>query len=455
MSSGSIYGLFVGVNRYESEDIRPLAFASADVLAVRDKLVEKFRLELEKAVILADGIPAGKAPTRREILRAMNRFTGAPMGPDDAFFLVFAGHGFVCSGKTFLAAADSEIGSEALLRETAVSLDSIRDFLAEIKAGQHVVILDACRDSPVKGTRSVGGDSMSGDMTRDIGTVIRPASSAQPGITRAKAILCSCWEGQVAYEYPQGGHGWFCHNLLAELDAAASQTVSLADLHGRVKQRMKESAWRLLPSAKDQSPHLLIEGDVPVLYPSLTRVGATAPAMADRGDVVKPASASDALRATAHEPASAGVTKDTPTSAAVVAHKRDADLASLEADLLAGRVGPVLRALRQRASTSPDAEILELVALLARQPVRMLHHKDADEIARRLNSHKGTEREALAAACLRLLKEKYYLPLARRFPIPDMRWDASVPRPPLGSRSLALARVIPELADMMKAEPST
>jgi len=28
----NIYGLFIGVNRYESEDIRPLAFASADVL---------------------------------------------------------------------------------------------------------------------------------------------------------------------------------------------------------------------------------------------------------------------------------------------------------------------------------------------------------------------------------------------------------------------------------------
>ena len=37
--SSNIYGLFIGVNRYESEDIRPLAFASADVLAVRDKLV--------------------------------------------------------------------------------------------------------------------------------------------------------------------------------------------------------------------------------------------------------------------------------------------------------------------------------------------------------------------------------------------------------------------------------
>jgi serine/threonine-protein kinase len=265
MSSGNIYGMFVGVNRYESEDIRPLAFASADVLAVRDKLAEKFCLDTEKTIILADGVPGGKAPTRREILRAMNRFAGAPMGPEDAFFLVFAGHGFVCAGKTFLATADSEIGSEALLRETAVSLDSIRDFLAEIKAGQHVVILDACRDAPVKGTRSVGGTAVSADMTRDIGAVIRSEQNNQTGITRAKAILCSCWEGQVAYEYPQGGHGWFCHNLLVELDVAGSPTISLADLHSRVKQRMKESAWRLLPSAKDQLPHLLIEGDVPIL----------------------------------------------------------------------------------------------------------------------------------------------------------------------------------------------
>lgn len=265
MESTKCYGLFVGVNRYESEDIRPLAFASADVLAVRAKLAERCGLVYEDTVVLADDVEDGLVPTRRQILRAMNRFAGAPMGEGDTFLLVFAGHGFVTAGKTYLASSDSEIASEALLRETAISLESIGAFMAQIPAGQHVLILDACRDAPVKGTRSAGSGAMSGEMTRDIGTVMKAATSVSPEGTHAKAVLCSCWEGQVAHEYAQGGHGWFCYNFLAELDAAPSRELSLAELHGRIKNRMRETAWRLLPAAKDQFPHLLIEGDVPVL----------------------------------------------------------------------------------------------------------------------------------------------------------------------------------------------
>jgi len=267
----NLYGLFIGVNRYESEDIRPLAFASADVLAVRDTLAERFGLIYENTVVLADGVQDALKPTRREILRAMDRFSAAPMQPSDLFMFVFAGHGFSYAGRTFLAACDSETASEALLRETAVSLETVRDFLGQIPAGQQVLILDACRDAPVKGTRSLGSEAMSREMTRDIGAVIRASSPSAPKNHRASAILCSCWEGQVAHEYVQSGHGWFCHNLLEELGQACDPQLSLSDLHARIKDRMQKSAWRLLPAASDQAPHLLIDGDIPSirLSPSL------------------------------------------------------------------------------------------------------------------------------------------------------------------------------------------
>lgn len=263
--SGKMYALFVGINHYESEDIHPLSFASADALIVRDRLIDRFGLRGENAVVIADGFNAGPAPTRREILRALDRFAGAPIDEADTFVLMFAGHGFSCSGKMYLATRDSEIASDALLRETAVALDSIREFLAKIPAGQHIILLDACRDTPIKGTRGTSGQAMSERMTRDIGTIIRPVASEPVAGGRAKAILCSCWEGQVAHEYADAGHGWFCHNLLAELDITSDQTLSLADLHTRVKERMQESAWRLLPASRDQTPHLLVEGDIPVL----------------------------------------------------------------------------------------------------------------------------------------------------------------------------------------------
>jgi hypothetical protein len=399
MSSGSIYGLFVGIDGYESEDISPLAFASADVLAIRDKLADKFSLDPEKAVILADGNPAGTLPTRREILRTMNRFTGAPMGPEDTFFLVFAGHGFVCSGKTFLAAADSEIGSEALLRETAVSLDSVREFMDAINAGQHIVILDACRNSPVKGTRSVGGSSMSGAMTRDIGAVIRPAPDGAQGITRTRAVMSSCWEGQVAHEYAPGGHGWFCHNLLAELDATRGDELSLSDLHRRVKERMRQSAWQLLPSASGQVPHLLVEGDVPTLTLRAGHLIAQ--------------DASEGLRPPPQREVSAGVRPgvvvQSPTATALNAAPQVPGTLRKRTDQAIGLMEcgdyessrSILEALVAADSTDGAVRVALSIALLGGRSPAALSTKEVTRLAQLLNGVDGRSPDFASACAMR------------------------------------------------------
>lgn len=259
---GNLYGLFIGINRYESEGINPLSFAAVDVLAIKERFVKRFNLREQNAVVLVDD--GRVAPTRREILRAISRLSAAPMTQADTFVLVFAGHGFAFSGKTYLAATDSEVESEKLLRETAIPLESVRDFLADIAAGQQILILDACRNAPFKNRRSVGGNAMSEEMTRDMAAVIKMPVGRPLGY-RVSGILCSCWEGQVAHEYKDGRHGWFCHNLLAEIDSMEGEGISLAELHSRTKKRMAETAWQLLSAAKDQTPYLLFEGDVPVL----------------------------------------------------------------------------------------------------------------------------------------------------------------------------------------------
>jgi len=404
----NIYGLFIGVNRYESEDIRPLAFASADVLAVRDKLAERFGLRYENTVVLADDVKDGFTPTRRQILRAMNRFSAAPMQNTDLFMFVFAGHGFSCAGRTFLAACDSEIASEALLRETAVSLETIRDFLGQIPAGQQVLILDACRDAPVKGTRSVGSQTMSGDMTRDIGAVIRPTRDSGMKNRRASAILCSCWEGQVAHEYAQSSHGWFCHNLLEELDNTTERELSMSDLHRKVKERMRESAWRLLPAAKDQAPHLLIDGDIPTLR--LT-TGIAAP---EHSGVPTDVQAPPVNSLESHTPHSGMVS---PTNA-VARHEASVDHAhhDLEEQLLAGHARAVLQSLKARSCLSPRAQILRCIAALMTRPMRKLRNTQANELVGQLTELVNTPERSLAGVLLTALSEHYYRPLRRRIP---------------------------------------
>lgn len=419
----SSYGLFIGINRYDSVDIPPLDFASADVQAIRQRLMERFGLEHDRAMIIGDDVPDSSRPTRIQILKAMDRFAAAPMGPEDTFFLVFAGHGFACSGKTYLAAADSEIGSEALLRETAVSLNSVSDFLANTKAGQHVVVLDACRNSPAGGTRSLGDRSMSKGMTRDVGAVIQPATVTESGITGAKAILCSCWEGQVAYEFPESGHGWFCHNLIAELDAISEPTLSLADLHTSVKTRMQQDAWRLLPRARDQTPHLVIDGDIPVL--------------GGRAENASPQPASAPVK-------SEFVTPPAPPPAPV--HDEETEVEEL---LLAGRARAALAALKSRSNLSPRAEVLRCIAILMTNPMRKLRNSDANQLVRQLAELSRTAERPLANALLKGFLENYYRPLRRRPPTTLQTDISNQDLAAMDQRSRQLVELVPEIQDVL------
>jgi hypothetical protein len=64
----------------------------------------------------------------------------------------------------------------------------------------------------------------------------------------------------VSYEYPQGHHGWFCHNLLECLRQHPGDEIGVTDLAKAVGARMRANAWRELPEAVGQEPHVVTEG---------------------------------------------------------------------------------------------------------------------------------------------------------------------------------------------------
>ncbi len=447
----NIYGLFVGVNCYESEDIRPLDFASADVLAVRDTLAKRYGLAYENTVVLADDVENGCAPTRRQILRAMNRFAAAPMKSTDLFLFVFAGHGFSCMGKTFLAACDSEVASEALLRETALSLETVRDFLGQLLAGQQVLILDACREASAKGTRSIGAQAMSGNMTRDIGAVIRPTLEPDMKSLRAKAILCSCWEGQVAHEYMDAGHGWFCHNLLAELDSTADNAVSMADLHTRIKERMREDAWRLLPVASKQVPHLVVEGDVPVLHthaPGVVRIQDDEPRTGSY-----PTSNVDVLHSGTSQPVP---TLDSAEKAFDASRSGNSQSTAedIESYLLSGRPLAAIQTLQASNVVSPRIQVLHCLATLMTKPMRELRNSEASNLVSQLVELMTSTEKPLATVLLATLSKHYYRPLRRRFPSTITIVPGDIDVDSMDKRSRQLIALIPETLEILSNKRS-
>jgi len=258
----SLYALLIGINDYERESVRNLRFAVADVLALRHVLTTRMGLDARNCMVLShpanDG---GASPRRAEVLRALARFSTAPMRPEDTFLLYFAGHGFAADNTSYLLTFDSNPETPELLEDTAIPLERVRQYTRRIQAGQQLLILDACRNEPTTLARGGASACLDQAMARDIVTLAREdRPGTGPRMLEARAILSACWEGQVSYEYAAGGQSWFCYNLLKSIQDYEEEEINVADLTERMRARMRETAWRYLPEAASQEPHVVIEG---------------------------------------------------------------------------------------------------------------------------------------------------------------------------------------------------
>jgi uncharacterized caspase-like protein len=215
-TAGEVYALLIGINDYECEAVRKLQFAVADVLAFREFLRERMGVKPKNCSILScPDAGSGVVPRRNNLLRELGKFSKAPMGSDDTFVLYFAGHGFARDGTSYLLAVDSDPGSSILLKQTAISLEIVHELLSEVRAGQQLLILDACRNEPLAHARGATSSCMDAVMARDIAAMARERVDDNPQeacALRARAILSACNEGQASYEYPKGRQGWFSHN---------------------------------------------------------------------------------------------------------------------------------------------------------------------------------------------------------------------------------------------------
>lgn len=288
--SPSLYAFLIGINDYDSESLRRLDFAVADVLEFGGFLHERARLPDERCVKLTSSVGrADSRPTRSRLLAAFDRFAQTNMSAADTFILYFAGHAFAVEGETFLMACDSEPGSKDLLTASAVSLRALEPFLRRIRAGQQLLILDACRNEPRGQARGSADAKWDAAMTRDIQALAAPVSSPQasPGSSRhGRAILSACWEGSVAFEFPAKRHSWFCHHVLETLRQIPQGSVEFSPQWvEQLGRRMRKSAPLLLPEATAQQPHLILAGS-PIRLEFAPRPGPVIPTGPDPAQVV-------------------------------------------------------------------------------------------------------------------------------------------------------------------------
>jgi len=94
--------------------------------------------------------------TYRGMVKAIDTFSNSITGGDEVV-VFYAGHGVQIRSGSYLLPTDIDADNENQIEKTAYSLNELTEKLSEAKASFSLIIIDACRDNPLKSKgRSVG-----------------------------------------------------------------------------------------------------------------------------------------------------------------------------------------------------------------------------------------------------------------------------------------------------------
>jgi hypothetical protein len=91
---------------------------------------------------------------KRTMLEAIRTFRQQVRSGDVALFY-YAGHGVQVDGENYLIPVGAHIDTPADIEHEAISVQRILNSLIEVQANPSLIILDACRDNPYRGLRSL------------------------------------------------------------------------------------------------------------------------------------------------------------------------------------------------------------------------------------------------------------------------------------------------------------
>lgn len=139
--------------------------------------------------------------SRRSMEAAIYSFAQGLNYRDTAIFY-YAGHGLQVNGENYLVPTDFRVGGPAEVKYQGYSLSSLLNELTTHGATTEIVILDACRNNPFRGTRSVQ-EGWAG-ITTSAGTLLVFGTSP----------------GSTASDDPDSSHGLFTQELLKYLTSS-------------------------------------------------------------------------------------------------------------------------------------------------------------------------------------------------------------------------------------------
>ena len=220
--------VFVGVNSFEDDSIRPLKFAVNDAIAQAQYFILELKLiapanaqlllagqptrefQDRLAALVQAGVVTNTASKSR-ILRAIFAARVKPKNAEDLVLVSFSSHGFEDpqSGIPYVIPEDGLLTS---LSETAVSLINIESELDKSIAQKRLLLIDACRENTRTDGKNIGAN---GQMTKRFTDALAAA--------KGRLALASCDKGQLSYENDKLGHGVFTAKLLEALRGKAGE----------------------------------------------------------------------------------------------------------------------------------------------------------------------------------------------------------------------------------------
>ena len=118
------------------------------------------------------------------MVKVVDTFSAGIKGGDEVM-VFYAGHGVQIKNGAYLLPTDIEATSESSVEKTAYELNSLMEKLSEAKAAFSLVMVDACRDNPLKAKgRSVGN-------TRGLSAIEPP---------KGQMVVYSASKGQTALD---------------------------------------------------------------------------------------------------------------------------------------------------------------------------------------------------------------------------------------------------------------
>ncbi|MEM9212828.1 MAG: SUMF1/EgtB/PvdO family nonheme iron enzyme [Cyanobacteria bacterium P01_F01_bin.150] len=224
--------LTIGVNHYQLDDLRDLQFAENDAIAMQNYLQD---IGFEEVLRYSDQ-SQHQHPELVNLRRGLRSISSkVRLGRNDSFWLFFSGHGGRQQGRDFLLPTNAD--PEDLIH-SAIAVDEVVRALRECKAGNLVLVLDACRNVVSDYGKDIGSQTV--ELVRQAGII----------------TLFSCSPGQKSYELEEHQHGAFTYALL---DALRGDCVPSQCSARKLSAYLQKTVPTLTQKFGNQRPYVIAE----------------------------------------------------------------------------------------------------------------------------------------------------------------------------------------------------